>query len=263
MGRLAKPCRWRGGCRGEGRTGRKPGVNHDGRWARRRRDGCEGEWRGDGEAGADATTGETGVAAWWRTGRDVAPSWGVRRRRAPAGRCWGRWATEGRRAVSGPDFRAAPALQVFVPSKGAAHWPAALCVLRGMGLTCQWGGTSAATYLGDLPLLGSSLCSIPLPAILRLSFAVEIKGAEPTSRGLNGGERVTYECFCARRTRPWSSCYESDAGGREKGGNMACICRPDPQQCLRRWEAPFKLNGVSHLSSLIKTRSCGCCANIT
>ena len=58
---------------------------------------------------------------------------------APAGRCWGRWATEGRRAVSGTDFRAAPALQVFAQSKGAAHWPAALCVLQGvlqgMGLT--------------------------------------------------------------------------------------------------------------------------------
>ena len=108
--------------------------------------------------------------------------------------------------MSGTDFRAAPALQVFVQSKEAAHWPAALCALRGMGLTWKWGSSSIATYLGDLPLLGSSLCAAPPPAILRLSFAVEVNRAEPTSRGVNTGVRHV----CGVRARPWRSCCESD-----------------------------------------------------
>ena len=60
------------------------------------------------------------------------------------------------------------------------------------------------------------LCCSP-PAILRLSFAVEVNRAKPTSRGVNTGARHV----CGVRARPWRSCCESDTGGRKKGGEYS------------------------------------------
>ncbi len=62
---------------------------------------------------------------------------------------------------------------------------------------------------------------------------------------------------CAVRVRGHLAARQM-AGGREKG-YMPCICKPDPSN-PSKVEIPFSLNGVSHLSSLIRTRSC---ANIT
>ncbi len=76
---------------------------------------ARGDGRGDNKVGAEASGEATARPAWrrrlakaaWRRGGELgitlvlAAALG-----APAGRCWGRWATEGRRAVSCTDFRA-------------------------------------------------------------------------------------------------------------------------------------------------------------